>query len=109
MITVTDIRKLAFTFNEVTESPHFQKTSYRFKGKIFATVSIVTKQAMLRLPLIQQSVFHSADPLGIYPVPGAWGRKGATYFDLSIVKEAMFSEAMQLSYNLVSGGPFKKK
>lgn len=36
-MTLTQARKLALAFPETTEQPHFEYTSFRVKGKIFAT------------------------------------------------------------------------
>lgn len=37
MVTIDSFRKLALSFPEATEEPHFEKTSFRVKKKIFAT------------------------------------------------------------------------
>lgn len=36
-MTLTQARKLALAFPETTEQPHFESTSFRVHGKIFAT------------------------------------------------------------------------
>ena len=36
-ISLEQIRKLALALPEASESPHFQSTSFRVRGKIFAT------------------------------------------------------------------------
>ena len=38
MIELSQIRRFALSLPEVTEEPHFQYTSFRVRGKIFATV-----------------------------------------------------------------------
>jgi hypothetical protein len=37
-MTIDDVQRLALSLPEVTEEPHFQMSSYRVRGKIFATV-----------------------------------------------------------------------
>jgi len=37
MVTIDSFRKLDLSFPEATEEPHFEKTSFRVKKKIFAT------------------------------------------------------------------------
>ncbi len=37
MVSIEIFRKLAMSFPETTEEPHFEKTSFRIKKKIFAT------------------------------------------------------------------------
>jgi hypothetical protein len=36
-VTFDDVRRLAMEFPEATEEPHFEMTSFRIKGRIFAT------------------------------------------------------------------------
>ncbi len=38
-MTGDEARHLAFSLPEVTEAPHFEKASFRVRGKIFATLS----------------------------------------------------------------------
>jgi hypothetical protein len=38
MMKLAQIRRFALSMPEVTEEPHFQYTSFRVRGKIFATV-----------------------------------------------------------------------
>jgi hypothetical protein len=102
MITVDVFRKLALSFDDVVELPHFEKTSFRVNKKIFATLDEKKNIAMLKLSLIDQSVFCDLSDGEIYPVPGAWGKQGATYFDLKKVKKKIFRDAMQCSYTLVT-------
>jgi hypothetical protein len=40
MITESFFRELALSFPEATEAPHFEKTSFRVKNKIFATLDL---------------------------------------------------------------------
>ena len=35
--TLAQVRKQALALSEATEAPHFQRTSFRVRGKIFAT------------------------------------------------------------------------
>jgi hypothetical protein len=37
-LTVGTVRTVAMTFPETTEAPHFEATSFRVRGKIFATI-----------------------------------------------------------------------
>lgn len=103
MITVKEARKLALSFPEVLELPHFEKASFRVNKKIFSTLSEKENIAMLKLSLVDQSVFCDMSNGAVYPVPGGWGKQGATYFDLKKVKKKMLKDAMTCSYNLVAG------
>jgi hypothetical protein len=43
-------------------------------------------------------VFCAFDKTIIYPVPGGWGLKGATYIDLKKVNRPMLKDAMTVAY-----------
>jgi len=43
-------------------------------------------------------VFCSVDKNMICPVPGAWGKKGCTYFELSKIKKEMLKDALTQAY-----------
>ena len=44
---------------------------------------------MVNLTPVDQSVFCAFDKTIIYPVPGGWGKKGATYIDLKKIKKSI--------------------
>src|SRR5690606_19175716 len=68
MISFESFRKLALSFPEATEEPHFEKTSFRVKKKIFATYDDAKKRACIKLSEIEQDVFSSVDKTIIFPV-----------------------------------------
>ena len=103
MVTLSSFRKMALTFPGAEELPHFNLPSFRVKKKIFATLWEKDKRAMIKLPLADQSVFCCYDNAVFFPVPGGWGRQGATFVDLQKVKTGVLKEALTIAYkNLVS-------
>lgn len=98
MIDIEIFRKLALSFPDTIELPHFHLTSFRVKKKIFATYWPKENRAMLKLSLIDQSVFCSYDHTIFSPVPGGWGKKGATFVDLKKVRKDMFKDALTTAY-----------
>ena len=98
MVSIKTFKTLALSFPETVELPHFDLTSFRVKKKIFATLSEEKQRAMLKLSLIDQSVFCSFDKDVIYPVPGAWGKTGSTYFELKKIKKEMLKDALLQDY-----------
>ena len=66
MITIDNLRKIALSFPEVTEEPHFEKTSFRVKKKVFATFDDKNKRTCIKLSDIDQDVFSSSDNNTIY-------------------------------------------
>lgn len=102
MVTLQQFRELAFTLPETEEVPHFAITSFRFKKKIFATLWEKENKAMLKLSLVDQSVFCAFDKTIFYPVPNKWGKQGATFIELSKVRKSMLADALACAYKGVN-------
>lgn len=98
MVTVASFRKLAMTFNEVVELPHFEKTSFRVSKKIFATLDKNFSRACLKFSEEEQSLFCSYNKEVIYPVPNKWGKQGWTFVELKKISAALLKEALTTSY-----------
>ncbi len=102
MITIEQARKAALSLPETEEKPHFDLTSFRVKNKIFATIHADKNYVMVKLSLIDQSVFCSYSKEVIFPVPGGWGKKGATFIDLKKVKRSMLIDALATAWKTVA-------
>lgn len=98
MVAIDTLRKLALSFPEATEDPHFEKTSFRVKKKIFATYDDKLKRACIKLSEIDQDVFSAADKTIIYPVDNKWGKQGWTLIDLEKVHKDLFADALTTAY-----------
>jgi hypothetical protein len=109
MIDIVYFRKLALSFPDTAELPHFNLQSFRFKKKIFATFHEKDNRAMLKLTPISQSVFCSYDKVVFFPVPGSWGKGGATFVDLGKVRKDVFKNALTVAYEEVSAKKPGKK
>jgi len=109
MIRSKTVRQLALSFPESDEHPHFHLAAFRVKKKIFATLDEEKKRVMVKLNLANQSVFCAFDSSVIYPVPGGWGRKGATYIDLGKIKKSMLKDALTMAYCHVAPAALAKK
>ena len=57
---------------------------------------------MVKLNMVDQSVFCAFDKLTIFPVPGGWGRKGATFINLKKVRKAMLQDALLMAWKNVA-------
>jgi len=101
MVLIDTFRKLAMSFPNVTEEPHFEKTSFRINKKIFATFDEKNNTAILKLNEIDQSVFCASSQMIFYPIPNKWGKQGWTIVELSKVRTEMFEDALILSYQNV--------
>jgi hypothetical protein len=102
LVSIDQYRKLALSFPEVIELPHFHLASFRVKKKIFSTLSEQDKRVMVKLSTLDQSVFCAFDATIIYPVPGGWGTKGATYIDLNRIRKSMLEDALKTAYCTVA-------
>jgi hypothetical protein len=102
MVDINYFRKLALSFPGTSEQPHFDLQSFRFKKKIFATFWEKQDRAMLKLTPVSQSVFCSYDSSVFFPVPGSWGKAGATFVDLAKVRRDIFKYALTVAYENVS-------
>ncbi|MBS1914924.1 MAG: MmcQ/YjbR family DNA-binding protein [Bacteroidetes bacterium] len=101
MVSIENFRKLALSFPEASEAPHFHLASFRTNKKIFTTLWEKENRAMIKLPLSEQSVFCDYDKAVFFPVPGKWGLKGATFVDLGKVNKTVLKEALTIAYEQV--------
>lgn len=102
MVTIDAFRKIALSFPETTEEPHFEKTSFRVKKKIFATYDEKNKRACIKLSEIDQSVFSASDKSVIFPVDNKWGKQGWTLIEMTKVKKVLFIDALNTAYREVA-------
>jgi len=98
MVNAQSVRRLALSFPDTIEVPHFELASFRVNKKIFATFDERKRRAMLKLSQAGQYVFCAYDWMVFFPVPGKWGKGGSTYVDLKKVKSVVFKEALTNAY-----------
>jgi hypothetical protein len=97
-MTLNDVREIALSFKESEELPHFERTSFRVRNKIFATLDSENDKVCLMLSVIDQNVFATAFPEIFNPLPNAWGKKGATYVNFKKVRKSVFKDAVTCAY-----------
>jgi hypothetical protein len=102
MVSINAFRKLALSFPEATEEPHFEKISFRVKQKIFATYDEKLNRGCIKLNEIDQDVFSAADNTIIYAVNNKWGKQGWTLIELSKVHNDLFTDALTTAYCTVA-------
>ena len=102
MITIETARLIALSMPDTEERDHFGRPSFRANNRIFSTLWIPQKRMMVKLSLIDQSVFHSFNPAVFYPVPNKWGLGGATFVELDFVREDMLTDALRCAYTLAN-------
>lgn len=88
MISPEDFRRLALSMPQTIESAHMGTVDFRC-GRIFATPGNPDGAwAMVKLTPDQQEMRVAAEPSVFVPVPGGWGRGGATRLRLALCDEA---------------------
>jgi hypothetical protein len=88
LILPEDFRRLALALPQAVERSHMGTADFRC-GKIFATLGNPDADwAMVKLTPDQQEVRVAAEPGIFVPVPGGWGRGGATRLRLAACDEA---------------------
>ncbi|MGZ3750058.1 MAG: MmcQ/YjbR family DNA-binding protein [Mucilaginibacter sp.] len=99
MIDIETARQIALALPRTEEYDHFGRPAFKIEGKMtFATLWPEENRMMVKLSLIDQSVFHALDPSIFYPVPNKWGLKGATFVELSNVRMDMLQDAITTAW-----------
>lgn len=101
MVDMETARQMALALPGSVEQDHFGIPSFRANKKIFSTLWMHENKMMVKLPLIQQSIFHSFDPTIFYPVPNKYGDRGATLVELSKVSPEMLQDALNIAHERV--------
>jgi predicted DNA-binding protein (MmcQ/YjbR family) len=66
-MSTTDIfTQLALSLDEVHQEPHFDKTSFRYKKKIFATLNVTEKRSTLKFLTEEQYMLCKVKPEAIF-------------------------------------------
>ena len=95
-------RDLALSLAEATEAPHFHLTAFRTPRKIFATLDATIPRMNLMFDHDLRDFYMEQAPEAFSPVPGGWGRNGATLCDLRAVDEATFVSALKAAHLLAA-------
>lgn len=102
MISPDDFRRLALSMPQAIESAHMGTVDFRC-GKIFATLGNPDASwAMVKLTPDQQEMRVAAEPDVFVPVPGGWGRGGATRLRLAACDEVTALGALSEAWRNVA-------
>jgi hypothetical protein len=97
-MTADGFRRLALSMPEASEGFHMGHPDFRVGGKIFATLWPDGGWGMVKLTPDQQEAFVSAEPAVFAPVPGGWGRGGATRVELRAARTASLRTALAAAW-----------
>ncbi len=101
-VTAARARKLALSLQDASERPHFDRAAFRTPRKTFATLANDGSDINLMFDSALQEFFCEQAPKVVAPVPGGWGRMGATRFDLKRVDEATLLSALKAAHALAA-------
>ena len=108
MATAQTFSELALSFEGSNEHPHFDKTSFRYKSKIFATLNQKENRSTLKFTPEEQSMLCKVNPDAIFPVPNKWGKTGWTHIIYEEIPEEILLELLRAAYlNLRPGYQFE--
>jgi hypothetical protein len=100
-MTVSDFRRIALSLEGAEEGSHMGAPDFRVGGRIFATLAS-EKQGYGNLMLTPevQADFVSELPQVFLPVPGGWGKMGATHVRLAEVSEDVLEGALRTAWKI---------
>ncbi len=102
-MTMDEFRALALSLPEAAEGAHMGHADFRVGGKIFATLGYPDEGlGMVKLPVETQEMLAAAEPAVFRPVPGGWGRKGATYIQLAAADAATLQGALTAAWRNIA-------
>lgn len=100
-MNAADFRRIALSLEGAEEGSHMGSADFRVGGRIFATLA-AEKQGYGNLLLTpeQQADFVAEEPEMFLPIPGGWGRMGATHLRLATANEDVVTGALRTAWRL---------
>jgi len=100
-MTIADFRRLALSLEGAEEGAHMGSPDFRVGGRIFATLA-AQKQGYGNVMLTpeQQAQFVAEAPEIFIPVPGGWGRNGATHIRLAAANKDVMLGALEAAWRM---------
>ena len=101
----SDIRAIALGLPEAEEHAHFDRPSFRVRGKIFATLPPVqddrAHKVVLKLPVLVKESLQQTDASAIVSL-GNWDKGGWTQLDIGRMDEAKMADLVRLAWKQVA-------
>jgi hypothetical protein len=95
----SDFRKAALKLPDAVEGAHMGHADFRVGGKIFATLGYPDYRfGMVKLTPEQQEMMAAAEPDMFEPVPGGWGKGGATRVILGGIDARTLASALEMAW-----------
>ncbi|HEY3638344.1 MAG TPA: MmcQ/YjbR family DNA-binding protein [Rhizomicrobium sp.] len=107
-VTPARARELALSLDLASEAPHFDRLAFRTPRKTFATLSQANRDLNLMFNPDLRDFYCEQAPEVFSPVPGGWGRMGATRCDLRRVSATLLMSALKAAHQLAAPKPKKR-
>jgi hypothetical protein len=101
-MTQDDVRALALSLPEAVEEPHFDRPSFRLRGKIFATLPPGREMVVLRLPDFVKESLSQSDPDAYVALPGGRDRGGWTQLAIGRMDAEKLADLVRLAWRGVA-------
>ena len=101
-MTPDEYRRLALELPGATEGAHMGHPDFRVRGKILATLWPKDRRGVVKLRPQQQEYVTKSNPTVFEPVPGGWGRQGATTIHLDLADEETTRSALLMAWENVA-------
>jgi len=100
-MNAADFRRIALSLDGAEEGSHMGAADFRVRGRIFATLASQDQgYGNLMLTPEQQADFVRELPEVFLPIPGEWGRMGATHIRLAQASEDVLAGALRTAWRL---------
>jgi hypothetical protein len=100
-MNAADFRRIALSLEGAEEGSHMGAVDFRVGGRIFATLASQDHgYGNLMLTPDQQAEFVSELPEVFLPIPGGWGKMGATHVRLAQANEDVLAGALHTAWRL---------
>jgi hypothetical protein len=108
-MTPAALRRFALSLPDAHEEPHFDRTSFRVKKRIFATMTRDGKEAMVRVPLEAVHALMESYPEVFFSY-GKWTTNGgAIGVRLAAVDAALMKQLLTDSFERVGASKPRKR
>lgn len=97
-VTAKRAHGLALSMENASAHPHFDRIAFRTPRRTFCTLALSGVDLNFMFDLEQQRHFCELAPHAISPVPGGWGRMGATRCELSAIDLRTFKLALAAAH-----------
>jgi hypothetical protein len=100
-MNAADFRRIALSLDGAEEGSHMGAADFRVGGRIFATLASQDQgYGNLMLTPDRQAEFVLELPELFLPVPGGWGKMGATHIRLAQANEDVLAGALRTAWRI---------